>query len=77
MVSRRLLQYLRYYSSRVPGRIAFREGWNNAFGKHLLFTNTWTSGVLMIGGDIMEQEIEYQRGLISKRYDWSRVGKFL
>lgn len=47
----------------------------NAFGKHLLFTNTWTSGVLMAIGDICEQEIEFQRKILSTRYDWGRIGR--
>lgn len=29
----------------------------------------------MIAGDVMEQEIEFQRGLIPTRYDWGRVGR--
>ncbi|KAK4879911.1 hypothetical protein RN001_008057 [Aquatica leii] len=45
----------------------------NAFGKHLLFTNTWTSGVLMAIGDICEQEIEFQRKNLCTRYDWGRI----
>lgn len=45
------------------------------FGKYLLTTNTVSSGVLMMMGDLLAQEIEYQRGLVKERYDWWRVGR--
>lgn len=45
------------------------------FGKYLLITNTVSSGFLMLVGDIMSQELEYQQGLLKKRYDWHRVGR--
>ena len=45
------------------------------FGKYLLTTNTVSSGVLMLLGDLMAQEVEYQRGLVKERYDWWRVGR--
>lgn len=45
------------------------------FHKYLLTTNTVSSGVLMVAGDLMSQEIEYQQGLMRERYDWWRVGR--
>lgn len=45
------------------------------FGKYLLHTNIISSGVLMLIGDLMSQEIEYRKGLIKERYDWLRTGK--
>ncbi|XP_030749893.1 mpv17-like protein 2 [Sitophilus oryzae] len=43
------------------------------FGKYLLHTNIISSGVLMWLGDICEQEIEYRRGILAKRYDYGRM----
>ncbi|KAF7272013.1 hypothetical protein GWI33_015181 [Rhynchophorus ferrugineus] len=43
------------------------------FGKYLLHTNIISSGVLMWLGDICEQEIEYRRGKLTKRYDYGRM----
>nr|XP_022902474.1 mpv17-like protein 2 [Onthophagus taurus] len=45
----------------------------DAFGKYLLLTNTGTCGVLMLIGDIAQQEIEYQRHMLPERYDWTRL----
>ncbi|KAK5645139.1 hypothetical protein RI129_006439 [Pyrocoelia pectoralis] len=77
MLAKKLLVPIRNYVKSVkgPATNTVRTSIKNAFGKHLLFTNTWTSGVLMVAGDLMEQEIEYQRKLISERYDWWRVGR--
>ncbi|KAF2880301.1 hypothetical protein ILUMI_25878 [Ignelater luminosus] len=75
----RLLNHCRFFGSRsrckknLSSRIA--RVWHHAFGKYLLFTNTWTSGSLMGIGDLIEQEIEYQRKVIPKRYDWARSGR--
>lgn len=48
----------------------------NPLSPRMLFVNTWTSGVLMVAGDIIQQEIEYRGQAVKKRYDWSRVGKW-
>lgn len=48
---------------------------SRAFGKYLLLTNTLTCGLLMFIGDIVQQEIEYQRNMLPKRYDWNRIGR--
>lgn len=45
------------------------------FGKYLLATNTISSGFLMVAGDLLVQEFEYQKGTLEKRYDWKRSGK--
>lgn len=50
--------------------------WRNIFGKYLLVTNIVGSGVLMVVGDVMAQEIELRRGIPdTKRYDWARIGR--
>lgn len=54
-----------------------RSGITLVFGKYLLATNTISSGVLMILGDIFQQEIEYQRQILDKRYDVGRLGNIL
>ncbi|XP_065359882.1 mpv17-like protein 2 [Calliphora vicina] len=56
--------------------VAIRRLWKNVFGKYLLITNIVGSGVLMVFGDVIAQEIEYRRGIPnSKRYDWQRMGR--
>lgn len=77
MPSKKLLVPIRNYVKSVngPTRNTVRTSIKNAFGKHLLFTNTWTSGALMVAGDLIEQEIEYRRKLIPERYDLWRVGR--
>lgn len=53
-----------------------RRVWKSVFGKYLLVTNIVGSGVLMVFGDVMAQEIEFRREIPnSKRYDWERVGR--
>jgi protein Mpv17 len=47
---------------------------NRIFGKHLLLTNTISSGVLMAGGDLIQQEIERYRTVKGKPFDWKRAG---
>uniref|UniRef100_T1GL17 Uncharacterized protein n=1 Tax=Megaselia scalaris TaxID=36166 RepID=T1GL17_MEGSC len=46
---------------------------NKFFGKYLLITNTVSSGLLMIAGDVICQEIEFRRGELKKRYDYKRI----
>lgn len=48
---------------------------DNAFGKYLLITNTLSSGFLMVAGDQMSQEIEYQRDNSKSRFDYERSAK--
>lgn len=48
---------------------------NVLFGKYLLATNTISSGFLMVAGDLIVQEFEYQNGTLANRYDWKRSGK--
>ncbi|KAL5284625.1 MPV17L2 family protein [Megaselia abdita] len=43
------------------------------FGKYLLLTNTVSSGLLMIAGDVICQEIEFRRGELKERYDVKRI----
>lgn len=60
----------------IPPKVKIRSRFMEAvFGKYLLTTNTVSSGLLMVVGDVMAQEIEYRKGTIEKRYDWSRMGK--
>lgn len=44
------------------------------FGKYLLATNTLSSGLLMVVGDLISQEIEYRTGTVKERYNWKRTG---
>lgn len=53
----------------------FKSIIDTAFNKYLLLTNVASSGILMAFGDIAQQEIEFQRGLLEKRYDLKRLGK--
>lgn len=56
--------------------VAIRKLWKDIFGKYLLVTNIVGSGILMVFGDVMAQEIEYRRGVAnSQRYDWQRIGR--
>ncbi|KAL3269376.1 hypothetical protein HHI36_008446 [Cryptolaemus montrouzieri] len=50
---------------------------HHAFGKYLLFTNITSSGATMFFGDLLQQELEYQQGKLSKRYDYGRLGRML
>ncbi|KFB49956.1 pmp22 peroxisomal membrane protein [Anopheles sinensis] len=52
-----------------------RRIWRLMFGRYLLVTNTVSSGVLMMLGDIAAQEIEMRRdhAVPSTGYDWRRV----
>ncbi|KAJ6637120.1 Mpv17-like protein 2 [Pseudolycoriella hygida] len=33
-----------------------------------------TSGLLMVVGDLISQEIEFRKGTLAERYDWKRTG---
>ncbi|XP_014089939.2 mpv17-like protein 2 [Bactrocera oleae] len=58
-----------------------RNIWNKIFGKYLLSTNILSSGVLMVIGDLVAQEIEYRRhrneldefDIKQERYDTKRI----
>uniref|UniRef100_A0A182JDU9 Pmp22 peroxisomal membrane protein n=1 Tax=Anopheles atroparvus TaxID=41427 RepID=A0A182JDU9_ANOAO len=54
---------------------AVRRIWRLLFGRYLLVTNTVSSGVLMMVGDIAAQELELRRdhAAPSAGYDWRRV----
>lgn len=60
-----------------PIRCQIKRTVNVVFGKYLLATNIISSGVLMAIGDVVQQEIEYQRKMLPERYDYVRTGKFL
>lgn len=45
------------------------------FGKYLLFTNTVSSGLLMVAGDVICQEIELRGGELKERYNYKRICK--
>lgn len=74
MAFSRIYQQIRCISTTPERRSAFRNVLNTAFNKYLLVTNIASSGILMAIGDIAQQEIEYQRGLLQKRYDLQRLG---
>lgn len=54
-----------------PGKI--QVIWDKLFGKYLLATNVLSSGILMVVGDVAAQELEYRKGLLKERYDFSRM----
>jgi hypothetical protein len=77
MLLQKLFVQARFISRTPNYRIqnSIKQKFKDAFGKHLLFTNIWTSGFLMVAGDLIQQEIEFQSNLQAKRYDWARAGK--
>ncbi|KAK3868095.1 hypothetical protein Pcinc_026486 [Petrolisthes cinctipes] len=52
-----------------------RRMWSQLFGKYLWLTNTVSSGSLLALGDIIQQRIEYIRG-VNTNYNWRRTGRF-
>ncbi|XP_067613185.1 mpv17-like protein 2 [Eurosta solidaginis] len=61
-----------------------RSMWNKLFGKYLLTTNILSSGILMVIGDLVAQEIEFRRhnsdlddqfDIKRERYDMKRIGR--
>lgn len=64
----------RFYSSQP---VKVDKITNLLFGKYLLATNTLSSGLLMVVGDLVSQEIEFQTGTLKERYDWKRSGWFI
>lgn len=79
MSSRKILTQLRtFYKTAVKNRGASGSSigvYDAIFSKYLIVTNTATCGVLMAVGDMLQQEIEYRRNMIEKRYDWGRMGR--
>lgn len=74
MFGKQVLVAFRYYSTRPKRNYSsLRSGWDAVFGKYLLTTNIVSSGGLMAVGDIIQQEIEYQRNMLVKRYDYARL----
>lgn len=69
-------QSLRKITTSKPDESPFRQGAKLVFGKYLLATNTISSGVLMLIGDICQQEIEYQQQKLEERYDLGRLSKY-
>ncbi|XP_018562269.1 mpv17-like protein 2 [Anoplophora glabripennis] len=66
---------VRYMSSSRCRPSPIRVGISLAFGKYLFVTNTISSGVLMLLGDCLQQEIEYQNKKLTKRYDYGRLNR--
>lgn len=71
----KLFNQFRSISTSTTRSSLLRSGFKAAFGKYLFVTNTVTSGVLMGIGDLIQQEIEYQKRIIPERYDFKRLGK--
>lgn len=59
----------------IPQPVSKAQKESVLFGKYLLATNTISSGFLMVAGDLLVQEFEYQKGTLKNRYDWKRSGK--
>lgn len=70
-------KFVRYVATSRPTKSPIRSGVTLAFGKYLLLTNTVSSGVLMIIGDVCQQEIEYRQNKLRQRYDLGRLSMLL
>ncbi|EAT48276.1 AAEL000666-PA [Aedes aegypti] len=56
-----------------PG--SMKRMWKRLFGRYLLVTNTISSGLLMMLGDVVAQKIEMKRdGSKQRELDWYRLG---
>lgn len=76
MLGKKVVLALRCYTTKPKRNYSsLRSGWDAVFGKYLLTTNIVSSGGLMAIGDIIQQEIEYQRNMLPKRYDYGRLCK--
>ncbi|XP_018562229.1 mpv17-like protein 2 [Anoplophora glabripennis] len=64
---------VRYVSQTKPTQSPIRSSVTLAFGKYLLLTNTVSSSVLMLIGDVCQQEIEYRQNKLPQRYDYGRL----
>lgn len=65
-----ILHFKRKFSSQ---KLKTHSNSNVAFGKYLFLTNTATSGILMLTGDAIEQEIEYRQNKVAERFDDKRL----
>lgn len=63
----------KHLSTSEVRRTPSNPGTNVIFGKYLLATNVISSGVLMLLGDLLQQEIEYQTLILPERYDLGRL----
>ncbi|XP_054731506.1 mpv17-like protein 2 [Anastrepha obliqua] len=74
-------EYQQRRSGSSTDATAARNIWNKLFGKYLLATNILSSGILMVIGDLVAQEIEYRRhyrdvdefDIKRERYDTKRI----
>ncbi|XP_047986287.1 mpv17-like protein 2 [Leguminivora glycinivorella] len=74
----RLLQATSLIRSQHRSFSAFHRGIAILFKpKNLLLTNSITSGVFMLIGDLAQQEFEYRCHYIKERYDWARSARML
>ncbi|KAJ8935775.1 hypothetical protein NQ318_017668 [Aromia moschata] len=64
---------VRHISTSSSRKSPIRSGFRKAFGKHLLLTNIFSSGILMFIGDICQQEFEYRRKKLPERYNYGRL----
>lgn len=73
--------------TRLPNFLKFcsksssQSSFLKAIDKYMLSINTVTSGILMLAGDIANQEIEFYRLIHCPvgncRYDWERAGIYI
>ncbi|GLV34171.1 shams [Carabus blaptoides fortunei] len=68
-----MLNHVRKLYSSTKSSKFMRHSFDKIFGKYLLTTNIVSSGVLLGVGDLVQQEFEYRKKLIPKRYDYERV----
>ena len=55
---------------------AYRNVIKTTFGRHLLLTNTLSSGGLLFVGDFLQQKNELRSGVhASHKFDWARSGR--
>lgn len=71
------MNILKYRFVRLKQQIkyGYTKSTNYMFVKHLLITNTVSSGILMAMGDAIQQDIEYKNQLKTKRFDYDRMGR--
>lgn len=68
---------VRHLSKPVCKQSPLRVSASLAFGKYLLVTNIISSGILMLIGDGIQQEIEYHQNKRKQRYDYKRLSTFI
>ncbi|CAG9115871.1 unnamed protein product [Plutella xylostella] len=71
----RLRQIVPVVSQTVRKKSLYNRSLQYFFTKNLLITNSVSSGIFMLFGDLIQQEIEYRRGLLDRRYDWARSAR--